>query len=244
MMAADEFKGLRVLLQTFEPEDLQLLDDENLEWLPRLRSIQPSKVVKCILKALKAFDKVAHRLQGIAWIRCWLMPFDEQRNWVFYSVTEKPTLQGCNEALTRMTTALKRLNDDASEVPHAWIVRGSAVYACLLVEWRKDQSVERYAVYVSMWTVQPLFAVTCSTKISRRIQEVLQFAFGSVNLLFKEIRGNPEVALNRALSTLSTLSKFSAEVQGQRYPIADQQPWESLAVGSQGEQLSSVPGAT
>ncbi|XP_077494545.1 uncharacterized protein LOC144105276 [Amblyomma americanum] len=172
------------------------------------------------------------------------MPFDDQRNWVFYRVKERPTFHGFNEALTRMTSALNRLNDDASEVPHAWVVRGSAVYACLLVELIEHYSVGRYAVYVSMWTTQPLFGVTCSCRIPLLIQEVFQFAFGRVTFLFGKIRGSPEVALKRGLSTLSTQSKFSAEPQGQRYPITDQQPRESLAVGFHGEQLTSVPGAT
>ncbi|KAK8783615.1 hypothetical protein V5799_010021 [Amblyomma americanum] len=241
-MGADEFNKLRVLLQTFEQEELQLLEDENTEWMPRLRSIPPSRIVKCILRALKSFDKEAHRLQGIAWIRCWLMPLEDQRKWKFCRVAETPTLHGCFEALTRISSDLKWLNDDASEAPHAWIVRGGSVHACLLAEMivEERERVERYAVYVSLWTTQPLLAVRCGRHFIRRIQEVVQLAFGSVTFLFGEIRGSPEEALKTALSTQSNLS---AQARGQRYLIADQKPRECLAVGSHKEKLFTGPDA-
>ncbi|KAK8758711.1 hypothetical protein V5799_003658 [Amblyomma americanum] len=230
MMDAEEFNKLRKLLQTFEPEELQLLEDENTEWMPRLRSIPPSRIVKCILRALKSFDKEAHRLQGIAWIRCWLMPLEDQRKWKFCRVAEIPTLNGCFEALTRMSSDLKWLSDDASEAPHAWIVRGGSVHASLLAEMivEERERVERYAVYVSMWTTQPLLAVSCGRQITRRIQDVVQLAFGSVSFLFGEIRGSPEEALKTALRTQSTLS---AQAKGQWCTIADQQPRERFGGG-------------
>ncbi|KAK8758714.1 hypothetical protein V5799_003656, partial [Amblyomma americanum] len=240
-MVVDKYRALHQHLRLFKPEELQLFDEENVEWLPRLRSIHPSYIVQHIISAVRAFETEAERLQRTAWIRCWLMPFDNQLTWALYSAAKIPALHECTEALTRMASLLKRITEDASEAPQACIVRGSAVYACLMAEVELNQPVERYAVYVCMWTTQPLLAVNCACRIAQRIQYILQIAIRSDLQRIGEVRGSPEVAWKTALSTLS---KFPAEPKGQRYPTADQQPRETLAVGSHVEQLSSVLGRT
>ncbi|KAK8759980.1 hypothetical protein V5799_028753, partial [Amblyomma americanum] len=240
-MGSDKCNALRRLVYRFMPQKLQLLDDENVAWLPRLRSIHPADVAQSILLAVRAFETEADRLRATAWIRCWLLPLEDQRKWTFYRVTEIPTLPGCNEALSRITFALKQFTENASEPSHACIVRGSAFYACMLAKIKVNHVEEPQALYVSMWTTQPVFAVSCASKIHRRFKQAVQFAMRSDVFSIGEIRGSPEVAFKTALSTLSM---FSVEAEGQRNPTADHQPPESLAVGSHGEQLSSGLGAT
>ncbi|KAK8759981.1 hypothetical protein V5799_028752 [Amblyomma americanum] len=236
--------ALRQLLHTITPKKLLLLDDENVDWLPRLRNIHPADVVQSIILAVRASETEADRLQRTAWIRCWLMPFDDQRTWKFYRVTEIPTLHGCNEALNRITSALKRFTEDGSEPYHAWIVRGSAVYACMLAKITVNEAEEPKVIYVAMWTTQPLFAVSYLKKIHWCIQEVVQLAIRSDVFKIGEIRASPEMAFKTALSTLRTVEKVAALAKGKRYHTANQQPQESLAVGSHGEQVPSVPGFT
>ncbi|KAL3248070.1 hypothetical protein MRX96_056698 [Rhipicephalus microplus] len=81
-MSANIVEALFVHIERVPFDVLKYLDDENEDWLPRLKGVQPERFVHEIRRSLGASPD----LQRVAWLYCWLLSRQRICPWLLGSL--------------------------------------------------------------------------------------------------------------------------------------------------------------
>lgn len=174
-VTATQLVNLNFLLRNFDASQLRCLDDVSVSWLPQLRETLPDDVHGAICKAVEAADCEECCLRRIAWLRCWLLPWQRLELLRFHRLTTAPLWNECLALLPQMAAAL-RLGE--RQAPFGWRLHGGALIACLLTEV-PELSREHSALYVILWPGRPLLAIhSQGSSIQEQVRVALRAALG------------------------------------------------------------------
>lgn len=192
-MKIRELTKLRPLLEALPPQELCCLDDFQLDWLPKLRSLPPDSIPKAICDAAGVVEPWANLVSVFANIRCWLMQRLHFQPWDIYRFVEAPRMGGYMEFFNRMIRFL-RLRGAYPTI--AVNERENVVHACMVIEDADDRCMELGVMYMFFRTAHCLVAVHClGGSIHPRLEAALYVAGCGVIL----IRNLPYTDLRRAI---------------------------------------------
>ncbi|KAL1428144.1 hypothetical protein MTO96_025545 [Rhipicephalus appendiculatus] len=161
-MSASILAALFVHIERVPVHVLQLMDNDNEDWLPRLRSVRPEMVVQEIRRVLEAS---ADPLR-VAWFYNWLMSRQRICPWLLIRFVATTLPVDYCELLTNVANALQTITRRPMTV-RARNVRGTC-YVCLIYNDVNPQYGGSGVMFLVLWQGQRFAAAYAETNVELR----------------------------------------------------------------------------
>lgn len=170
-MSANIVEALFVHIERVPFDVLKYLDDENEDWLPRLKGVQPERFVHEIRRALGASPD----LQQVAWLYCWLLSRQRICPWLLVRFVPTTMQVDYYKLFTDCATALHTLTGQQ------WIVRARKIsityYACIVNSDLDPQCLKSGVMFLVLWEGLRFAAAYAETNVElQSLTTALQFA--------------------------------------------------------------------
>ncbi|KAH7939515.1 hypothetical protein HPB52_013459 [Rhipicephalus sanguineus] len=160
-MPASSLTALFIHIERMPAQDLQCLDDENEDWLPRLRTLRPEMIVQEIRRALEATPSVPECLMRVAWLYCWLISRQKICPWLLIRFNTNVMQINFHELIEDLANALYSSPQRyrALRVRHH---RGK-YYACIINNCADADYRECRVTFFVLWSGHPFAAAYAGT---------------------------------------------------------------------------------
>ncbi|KAH8033861.1 hypothetical protein MRX96_017810 [Rhipicephalus microplus] len=140
---------LLAYLKRVPTHELHCLDDENVDWLPRLRRVCPGITVQEIRQALEATPDVIECLLRVAKLYCWLISRYHLCPWLLIRFEANMLLFDLHQLIRDLAAALQSIprRHTTIRVRHEC----GAYYACLINNYANPDHREGGVMFLVLW---------------------------------------------------------------------------------------------
>ncbi|KAH7939721.1 hypothetical protein HPB52_016409 [Rhipicephalus sanguineus] len=160
-MATGVLEELFVHIQRVPAQDLECLDEDHVDWLPRIRMVRQEMAIQEIRRALEASPNVPECLLRVAWLYCWLMSRQKICPWLLIRFSAN-MLQVDFHALIRDLGNALQSNPGWHTTLRVRHDRGT-YYACLINNYADSAYRECGVMFLVLWRGQPFAAAYAGT---------------------------------------------------------------------------------
>ncbi|KAL1450274.1 hypothetical protein MTO96_028092 [Rhipicephalus appendiculatus] len=158
---------LFVHLQRVPTHDLQRLDDENVDWLPRFRMGPPEIIVQEVRQALEATPTVPECLLRVAWLYCWLLSRQKICPWLLIRFKADVLQVDFHQLISDLGSVLQ-FNPRRHTTLRVRHDRGM-YYACLINNYADPNYRECGVMFLVLWRGHPFAAAYARTSEELRV---------------------------------------------------------------------------
>ncbi|KAH7938871.1 hypothetical protein HPB52_001493 [Rhipicephalus sanguineus] len=160
-MSASILEELFVHLQRVPAEDLEFLDDEHVDWLPRIRILRPQMAIQEIRRAVEASPNGPECRLRVAWLYCWLLSRQKICPWLLIRFHVDLMEVDIRELMRDLASALQSnpRRHTTIRVKHE---RGT-YYACLINNYADPAYRQCRVMFLVLWHNQRFAAAYAGT---------------------------------------------------------------------------------
>ncbi|XP_049274421.1 uncharacterized protein LOC119401969 isoform X2 [Rhipicephalus sanguineus] len=195
-MSASVLEALFAHVQRVPAQDLQWLDYENVDWLPRIRPLRPEMIAQEIRRAVEASPSVSECLLRVAWLYCWLMSRRKIGPWMLIRFCVNVPQVDYHMLIGDLANALRSSprRQTTLHVRHLC----ETYYACLINNYVDSAYLECGLMFLVLWRGQRFAAAYASTNLEvRALTTALHIALRGESLeLLEELHEDLDAAFS------------------------------------------------